>query len=265
MATVVPSTHTGTHVTLLNSDKVCVGDGYLSTLKAGEVLHTRVLKEDEVAVFVTNVFDSICEVDKPFLEYLVDCLHTVIRWKYGNVVCGAQDSTNDLQRYGNVNGKCLDPFEWKEEGGPSGNLERYVIENKKQRNELEFSPLRTENREFPVTSSAGNQSRDLQAGIPLQDEGMEEPPFIQRKRSYRRFTRQISSERGTRKIGEDREKKVSLQSVRQWRTKVMCAVQCLTNISEREIMDARYDVWVNCKTHDERVTWILRQMRTFLK
>lgn len=210
----MPTTHTGTHVTYLNSDKVCVGDGYLSNLKAKEVLHTRVLKEDEVAVLVTNVFDSTCEVDEPFLDCLVDCQHTVIRWKYGNVVCGARDATNDLQRYGNVHGNCLDAFEWKEEGGPSGNQERYMIEKKKQRNNLEFSPLHTENREFPVPNSAGDQSRDLQAGNPLQDEGTEEPPFIQQKRNYRRFIRQISLKRDTRKIGEDREKKVSLQSVR---------------------------------------------------
>ena len=30
-------------------------------------------------------------------------------------------------------------------------------------------------------------------------------------------------------------------------------------------MDVRYDVWNNCKMHDERMTWILRQMQTFLK
>jgi hypothetical protein len=30
-------------------------------------------------------------------------------------------------------------------------------------------------------------------------------------------------------------------------------------------MDVRYDVWINSKTHDDRVTWILQQMRTFLK
>jgi hypothetical protein len=30
-------------------------------------------------------------------------------------------------------------------------------------------------------------------------------------------------------------------------------------------MDVRYDVLNNCRTHDERVTWILQQMQTFLK
>jgi hypothetical protein len=59
--------------------------------------------------------------------------------------------------------------------------------------------------------------------------------------------------------------KVSLQSVRGWMTKRTCAAHRMENINEREIMDVRYDVWVNCKTHDNRVTWILRQMRTFVK
>jgi hypothetical protein len=48
-------------------------------------------------------------------------------------------------------------------------------------------------------------------------------------------------------------------------TKSTCVAQCLTNISEREIMDVRYNVWVNSKTHDDMVTWILLQMQRFLK
>jgi hypothetical protein len=59
--------------------------------------------------------------------------------------------------------------------------------------------------------------------------------------------------------------KVSLQSVRQWMTKSTCVAHCMEDINEREIMDVKYDVWVNSKTHDDRVTWILRQMRTFVK
>ena len=51
---------------LLNAKKLCVGDGYLSNVTAGELLHTRVLQEDEVAMYVTNVFDSACEVEEPF-------------------------------------------------------------------------------------------------------------------------------------------------------------------------------------------------------
>jgi hypothetical protein len=67
------------------------------------------------------------------------------------------------------------------------------------------------------------------------------------------------------KIGEDRLDKVSLQSVRAWMTRSMCVTQCLKNIDEKEIMDVRYSVWGNSETHDERVTWILGQMRTFVK
>jgi hypothetical protein len=91
------------------------------------------------------------------------------------------------------------------------------------------------------------------------------PTIGEMKRSYRRFTRRTSTKPKGRKIGEDRLEKVSLQSVRQWMRKSTCVAQCLQNISEREMMDVRYDVWINSKTHDDRVTWILRQMRTFLK
>jgi hypothetical protein len=52
MATPMPCTHTTAHVSLLSAESCCVGDGYLSNLKAGEVLHTRILEEDEVAVYV---------------------------------------------------------------------------------------------------------------------------------------------------------------------------------------------------------------------
>jgi hypothetical protein len=44
-----------------------------------------------------------------------------------------------------------------------------------------------------------------------------------------------------------------------------CVKRCLTNISEIEILDVKYDVWMNKKTVDNRVTWILRQMMTFIK
>ena len=66
MGTPVPYIHTTTYVLLLNAKNSCVRDGYLNNLKAGEVLHTRTLEEDEVAVYVRNVFDSTCKVDEPF-------------------------------------------------------------------------------------------------------------------------------------------------------------------------------------------------------
>ena len=94
---------------------------------------------------------------------------------------------------------------------------------------------------------------------------MEEPLIMKWKRNYTRITQGPSMRPRTRKIREDRLEKVSLKSVRQWRTKSMCVMQCLTNINERKIMDVRYDVWENSKTHDETMTWILRQMWTFMK
>jgi hypothetical protein len=68
-----------------------------------------------------------------------------------------------------------------------------------------------------------------------------------------------------RKIGEERVEKVSLQSVRKWRAHGACVTQCLEAVSETEILDVRYDVWMNCKSCDDRVTWILRQLRTFME
>jgi hypothetical protein len=83
-------------VKLLNTEKQCVGDGYLSTIRAGQVLHTRVLQEDEVAVHVTNVFDSTCEVQEPFQDCLGECVNAVIRWKCENVVFEEEDAVNKL-------------------------------------------------------------------------------------------------------------------------------------------------------------------------
>jgi hypothetical protein len=67
------------------------------------------------------------------------------------------------------------------------------------------------------------------------------------------------------KIGKDRAEKVSLMHVRRWMIQNTCVKRCLTNISEIEILDVKYDVWMNKKTVDNRVTWILRQMMTFIK
>jgi hypothetical protein len=81
---------------LLNMKKLCVGDGYLSTIRSRQVLHTWVLQEDEVAVHVTNVFDSTCEVEEPFQDYLGECVNAVIRWKCENVVFEEEDAVNKL-------------------------------------------------------------------------------------------------------------------------------------------------------------------------
>jgi hypothetical protein len=116
MATTVHNTHMRTIVKLLNSKKLCVGEGYKSTVKAGQVLHTRVLQEDEVAVYVMNVFDSTCEVEESFQDCLGECVNTVIRWKSGNVVSREEDAANKLQEHDAVHTGVFNTFEWIEEG-----------------------------------------------------------------------------------------------------------------------------------------------------
>ena len=66
MATPTYNTHMRTKVKLLYAKKLCVGDGHLSNVTVGEVLHTHLLQEDEVVVYVTNVFDNACEIEEPF-------------------------------------------------------------------------------------------------------------------------------------------------------------------------------------------------------
>jgi hypothetical protein len=69
MATPMPNTEI--QVTSLNKEKVCVGYKYLSTFKAGQILHAC---EDKVAGYVTNVFDSMCKVEEPFQECIKDMI-----------------------------------------------------------------------------------------------------------------------------------------------------------------------------------------------
>ena len=61
---------------------------------------------------------------------------------------------------------------------------------------------------------------------------------------------------------KDRVQKVSLMNVRKVVTSIMCAKKCLTKVLEMEIMRLRYRVWINCKTYEERVTWILMHMQS---
>jgi hypothetical protein len=123
MATPAYNTHTRTTVRLLNVKELHVGDGYLSNVTAGEVLHTRVLLEDEVAVYVTNVFDSACEVQEPFQDYLGECVHTVIRWKCENLLFEEGDGMGELQDQGTIHTNAFSTFEWMEEGGPGKTFE----------------------------------------------------------------------------------------------------------------------------------------------
>jgi hypothetical protein len=261
----MPSKQMGTPVTLLSKEKVCVGYGYLSNFKAGQVLHTRILQEDEVAVYVTNVLNSTCEVEEPFQECLGECANIVIRWKYENVVHGVEDATNDLHRQSTICSNGLQAFEWTEDSGPSDTKENYYSGIKKQKKTREYTPMHMAKEGATQLNSTGNPSTQFQSGLQYEVHGMEEPRTVRKKRSYRRITRRQSQKPLVRKIGEDQLDKVSLQSVRAWMTRSTCVSQCLKNIDEREIMDVRYSVWGNSETHDERVTRILGQMRTFVK
>ena len=75
-----------TRVSLLKKEHVSIGEGYVSTMKVGDVLHTCALLEDEIAVTVTKILDGKCTVQEPFLEVLKECMNTCIRWKTEHVV-----------------------------------------------------------------------------------------------------------------------------------------------------------------------------------
>jgi hypothetical protein len=42
-------------VSLLNVEGICIGEGWLSTMKAGDILHTSIVREDKVTVYITNI------------------------------------------------------------------------------------------------------------------------------------------------------------------------------------------------------------------
>jgi hypothetical protein len=265
MGTPVPCTHTMIHVSLLNTENCCVGDGYLSNLKTGEVLHTRTLEEDEVAVYVRNVFDSTCKVDEPFQECLGECAQTVIRWKQQKIVYIAKHADILPQIHSTSPPHCFQVFEWTDKGGPHEIPEQFAMQQKKKGRKLEHDPVHMQNKKAALCTSISSEAAQFRSGLHKKEDGMEEPLIVKRKRNYTRITRGPSMRPRMRKIGEDHLEKVSLKSMRQWRIKSTCITQCLTNISERKIMDVRYDVWENSRTHYERVTWILRQMWTFVK
>lgn len=64
---------------LLNAQNVCVGHGYLGTLKPKEILYTHVVRENKVLVYVTNIVDGSYIVDEPFVQFLSEFTHTFIR------------------------------------------------------------------------------------------------------------------------------------------------------------------------------------------
>ena len=82
----------------------------------------------------------------------------------------------------------------------------------------------------------------------------EDPIVLCKKMTYHKRTRIPSKKTALQKIGEERVEKVSLQSVVKWRTHIACNVLCLQAMSEIEILDVWYNIWMNCKSCDERVT-----------
>jgi hypothetical protein len=162
MATPTYNTHTRTTVRLLNSNKLYVGDGYLSNVTAGEVLHTRVLLEDEVVVYVTNVFDSACEVQEPFQDYLGECVHTMIRWKCENLLFEEGDGMRELQDQDIVHTNAFSTFEWMEEGGPSNTFEGCLSQEYEQRKKFWDGQIREENRKSIPTEKVREDSTQLQ-------------------------------------------------------------------------------------------------------
>ena len=74
-----------TKVTLINENGSTVAYGNLGTTKPGEQLHCKVLEEDELCVFVTDVLVACCPVNEPFLDTLGECVDTHIRWRKSHI------------------------------------------------------------------------------------------------------------------------------------------------------------------------------------
>ena len=122
---------TKTRLSLLNRAHVLVGEGYLSTLQVRDVLHTRALEEDEVAVFVTDVFDANCTAHEPFQDFLGECTNTCIRWKKKYVDEVVQPAIDESKKNGQSSGNCFDAFEWTEEDVETGTRDDHFIQKEK--------------------------------------------------------------------------------------------------------------------------------------
>jgi hypothetical protein len=188
MATLAYNTHTRTMVKLLNTKKLCVGDGYLNNVMAGEVLHTRVLQEDEVAVYVTNVFDSACEVEEPFQDCLGDCVHIVIRWKCENVLFEEGDGMRVHQEKGTVHTNVFSTFEWMEEGGPSNTFDGCLSQEYEKKKKFWNVQIQKENMKSISTDKVRENSTQSQGQFEPELPDTEEPSMGRKKRSYRRIT-----------------------------------------------------------------------------
>jgi hypothetical protein len=106
------SLYTKTRVSLLNREYVFIGEGYRRNVKVGDILHTRALLEDEVAVHVTKIIDGECAVQEPFLEFLEECMNTCIRWKKRYVVELAENVVERRRRTSRSSENSFDVFQW---------------------------------------------------------------------------------------------------------------------------------------------------------
>jgi hypothetical protein len=255
-----------TRVSLLNIEHVSVGEGYVSTMKVGDILHTRALLEYEVAVIVTKILDGRCAVQEPFLEVLEECMNTCIRWKTEHVVELATNAVEVGERNGHFGGHRFNVFEWTEEEGGIRSSDDGFIQQKKEQREVGKIPLHMESDRTVQKENAILRFNNIQVESEHGRGALEDPILQQKKRTYQKKKTRVPSKKPSLwKIGEDRVEKVSLQSVWKWITHTACVAQCLEAVSEIEILDVRYDIWMNCKSCDDRVTWILQQLRTFME
>jgi hypothetical protein len=87
---------------------------------------------------------------------------------------------------------------------------------------LEHDHVHMQNKKASLCTSVSSEAVQFRSGLHQKEDGMEEPLIVKRKRNYTRITQGPSMRPRTQKIGEDRLEKVSLKSVRQWRTKSTC-------------------------------------------
>jgi hypothetical protein len=184
---------------------------------------------------VTNVFDSTCEVEEPFQDCLGECINAVIRWKSGNVVSREEDFAHKLQEHDAVHTEVFNTFKWIEEGGQRNTDEGCMIQENELKKKFWYGHVRMENNKALPSKKLNDQSTQSQVGLEPELGNMEDPPTIQRKRSYRRLTRGLSKKPVARKIGEDRLEKISIQTVKWWMTKSTCIAQCLKTLVRKKL------------------------------
>jgi hypothetical protein len=80
-------------------------------MKARDVLHTSVVQDDEVIVYVTNLINGSCIVREPFRELLSECGQPFIRWKSRYVRPILQDVEKCAPRNVTSQAHCFEVFE----------------------------------------------------------------------------------------------------------------------------------------------------------